>query len=497
MRQRFRAALIVLIILLLVLIPVQNRVAHAQGGGTLAYGARVFGRILPDTPVVMYSFNGAAGDLVQVTARNWVGSLDPHLDLLAPDGQLAAVAAASPFAEDDLEASLSLFLPQSGIYMLVVSAKNGTTGEYMLKLQGRGPVESTPLAYGQAVTLNLTPETEPQVFTFEAEECPTALIVADLSEGLPFTFPFLVRVRNEQGAPIALLRGGDALEDRVIVAPLSGRYEVTVEGDDPASSGTIVLLVTCLDGAPGCVGGGVAGGPCGPAGESLTCYEDGPCGPFEVTVTPGGDGRMIFTWPAVEGAEWYIFSVIDSSGVLLADSPRLLEGETSHTYQVRPEDLSRGPFTAIVHAGGEGPEPGTAIRCIDNVTFTLDGQVTEQCRGIDVSIDIVPVAERRAVVSWSAVTGAGAYTIHVYAYDSGGGLVGIRVFTVPGSATTYHLNGVFPGEYSQFNIVVRAYTNPSGGGAFGDMPTGFLCSGSADIEFGPAGPAHWIAAAGS
>jgi len=487
MHQRFRAALIVLTILMTVLIPARVGVVHAQGGGTLVYGAKVFGRILPDTPVVMYSFNGAAGDLVQVTARNWVGSLDPHLDLLAPDGLLADVSASNPFAEDSLEASLSLFLPQTGIYMLVISAENGTTGEYMLKLQGRGPVQGTPLAYGQAVTLSLAADTGPQLFTFEAEECPTALIVGNLSEGLPFTFPFLVKVRNQAGDPIALLRGGDALEDRVIVAPLSGRYEVTVETDDPAAAGQIVLLVTCLGQAPGCVGGGPGGEQCGPAGESLSCYDDGPCGPFAVTVTPtpGAIGLMTFTWPAVEGAQWYIFSIIDSAGVLLADSPVLLEGETSHTYQVRPEDMDRAPFTAIVHAGGEGVEPGTEIRCIASVTFSLDGVVTGECPGIVVRLDVVPGEGRRVVASWSAAPGAAAYTIHVYAIAGDGGLVGIRVFTVPGSATTYHLEGVFPGEYQHFRIDVRAYGSASGGGAFGDMPTGFLCSGSADITFGP------------
>ncbi len=492
MHRRFWAALCVLVILVTAVIPARVNLIHAQGGGTLVYGARVFGRILPDTPVVMYSFNGAAGDLVQVTARNWVGSLDPHLDLLGPDGQLVDVSASNPFAEDALEASLSLFLPQTGIYLLLVSAENGTVGEYMLKLQGRRPAEATPLVYGQAVTLNLTPDARPQVFTFEAEECPTALIVADLSEGLPFTFPFLVRVRNQAGDPIALLRGGDALEDRVVVAPLSGRYEVTAETDDPAATGQIVLLVTCLGQAPGCVGGGgPAGGPCGPAGESLTCYEQGPCGPFAVTVTPGREGLMTFTWPPVEGAQWYIFSIIDSHGVLLADSPILLEGVTSHTYRVRPEDVVRGPFTAIVHAGGEGLEPDTAIRCIANVTFTLDGQVSEQCQGIDVRLDRVPGADRRVVVSWGAVPGAAAYTIHVYAYADDGGLVGIRVITVPGSATSYHLEGVFPAEYDGFNIVVRAYQNASGGGAFGDMPTGFLCGGSADITFGGI-QARWL-----
>jgi len=62
---------------------------------------------------------------------------------------------------------------------------------------------------------------------------------------------------------------------------------------------------------------------------------------------------------------------------------------------------------------------------------------------------------------------------------------------VPGDATTYHLEGVFPADYSRFRIKVDAYSEATGGGAFGDMPQGFLCSGGTDIEFPKTGPVEW------
>ena len=233
------AILIVLVIVLGGVAPLSSPVTYAQGGGTLGYGSKVFGRVLADTPVVTYSFTGSAGDLVQANVRNWVGTLDPQVDLVAPDGQMLVSSANNPLAEDVLEAQLASYLPQNGIYLLMVSGQNGTSGEFLLKLYGRGPVAATPLTFGQGVDVDVPMNPQPQYFSFEAQDCPTVLTVTDLSDGQPFTFPFVVKVRNAQGQEIAYLRGGDALEDRVIVAPNSGRYDVEVISDDPQAQGTV------------------------------------------------------------------------------------------------------------------------------------------------------------------------------------------------------------------------------------------------------------------
>ena len=69
---------------------------QAQIGGTIGYGSSVFGTIAAAGQSLTYSFNGSVGDLVQVTLRNWTGTLDPRLDLVAPDGQTIASSGANP-----------------------------------------------------------------------------------------------------------------------------------------------------------------------------------------------------------------------------------------------------------------------------------------------------------------------------------------------------------------------------------------------------------------
>lgn len=471
--------------------------SQAQIGGSISYGSSVLGTITAADQVLTYSFNGSAGDLIQATVRNWTWTLDPQINLIAPDGQLLATSGTHPLSDDPLAAALALFLPQTGMYSLKVGGEGGTTGDFVLKLQGRGPVVAVPLVAGQSVDVTIPTNPAPQYFSFEAQNCPTVLTVTNLSDGQPFTFPYYVAVRSAQGTLIAQLLGGDALEDRLFVAPASGRYEILVSSLDPLVQGAIRLLVACEDQAPGCIPDGVTSAASAPgAVECPSCFSEDfggeRCAAFEVAVTLDG-GTASFTWPPVADAQYYIFSIIDASSSLLADSPILLEGATSHSYIFNPADLPRGPFTAIVSAGNEIE----GHLCSDDVPISFSGQPTEQCTGISVGADIVPGAVRAVVAHWSAAPGAAAYTIHIYAYSDDGGLIGIRVLTVPGDATTYHLSDLFPSDYDRFQIDVRAYSEASGGGAFGDMPQGYLCSGSTDVEFEPLGPVQWGAAAGS
>ncbi len=473
---------------------------QAQGGGSIGYGSKVLGRISAELPEVIYSFNGTAGDLVQVRVGNWVGTLDPQVDLLAPDGMTAGSSASSPFAAARTDATLALYLSQTGVHMLLVSAENATNGQFLLSLQGRGAVNAASLVYGESRDVAVPLNPQPQYFALETTDCPTVLTVANLSPGRPFTFPFMVKARNSHGALIALLYGGDAVEDRLFLPAQSGRYEIEVLSEDPQQQGSIRLLASCVEQAPGCIGDGTretAVAETGAAAECPPCISEDfggePCADFEVVATEEDNGTFLFTWPAVEGADYYIFSVTDSWGDLLADSAIMLEGETSHRYTIQIADMGRGPFTAHVTSGGGGEAP--ALLCAGEVEVVFEGPTTEACSGIDVGVDVVPGDTRRAVVSWTPAPDAAAYTIHIYAYAEDGGLIGIRVLTVPGDATTSHLEDVFPADYTRFQINVRAYGEASGGGAFGDMPQGYLCAGDIDVEFAPSGPVHWGPAA--
>ncbi len=272
----FSPILLMLMLAAFVLAPLPSA-THAQIGGTLGYGSAVFGTISTSAPTITYSFTGQVGDLITVEVMGLTGGLQPMASLTAPDGTSLYAGASDEvgLATGLPDIRFSLFLEQAGSYSLMVSGNNGTAGDFLMRLLGRFAVESTPLVPNTPLNVEIVPDAvESQFFTFDALNCPTTLTVANLSPGQPFTFPFVVGVRDEQGKLIALLRGGEALEDRVTVAANSGRYEVEVYSGDPPLGGTVSLTVTCGADAPECVSGPTAGAV--PGGLGVPGSDDTP-----------------------------------------------------------------------------------------------------------------------------------------------------------------------------------------------------------------------------
>jgi hypothetical protein len=195
-------------------------VTEAQGGTQITYGSSNLGTIVPGAPPVTYTFDGMAGDLIQVDIQSISNGLIPSADLLGPDQLLLANGQYNRLALRGDDAHLAAFLPQTGTYTIAVSGQNGSAGDFVLRLRGRGAMPSTPLQYGVVVNVNMVENAQPQYFIFDTGDCPTTLIVTNLSTGEPYTFRYVVKVRNQLGTEVALLRGGEAQEDRVTVPTL-------------------------------------------------------------------------------------------------------------------------------------------------------------------------------------------------------------------------------------------------------------------------------------
>jgi hypothetical protein len=294
-------------------------VTEAQGGTQIVYGSTSLGTVAPGAPPIAYTFDGMAGDLIQVDIQSMSNGLIPSADLLGPDQLLLATGQHNRLALRGDDAHLAAFLPQTGTYTIAVSGKNGSAGDFVLRLHGRGAMPSTPLQYGVAVNVNIIENAQPQYFVFDAEDCPTTLIVTNLSTGEPYTFRYVVKVRNELGTEVALLRGGEAQEDRATVPALSGRYEIEVFADDPSLTGQISLLITCAEAAPGCEAGGEdtvpardpSCPPCPSCPETFT-GDDTPTCPdmnFTATVVDPAVRATTLTWNPVPGADHYLIHI--------------------------------------------------------------------------------------------------------------------------------------------------------------------------------------------
>lgn len=315
MRRMMRTSMIALLVLLTAVIGAglfdfSPGTLQAQSGGTISYGARMYGTVSEAVPVVTYAFTGSSGDLVSATVDSWAGTLDIQLDLVAPNGVILDTSSQNTPAAAINGAYLSAVLPESGGYLLRVSGENATSGEFLLMLLGRAAPEALPLAYGLPLDVSLQVDAVPQYFAFEAAACPTTLLMTDLNlpQGTPS--PFVGKLRDQRGDLVAQLRGGEQREDWITVAPNSGRYEVEITSADPATAGALRLLVTCADENPACnpIAAGVSfGAECVPCPEPEDFVPGTSCPNLHLTAYQDADAPTMIsvTWDELSGATGY------------------------------------------------------------------------------------------------------------------------------------------------------------------------------------------------
>ncbi len=444
---------------------------QAQTGGSLGYGSKVYGTISASLPLVTYSFTGTMGDFVAVTADPWTGNLDLRLELVAPNGVLLGQSTQNTPGGEPAGAYLSVFLPDAGVYLLRLSGENASNGDFLLSLFGRSAATATPLVYGQAVDVTIPPNAAPQFFAFETEACPTTLIVTDLESGQPYTFPFVVKVRDQRGQTVALLRGGNETEDWVTVQPESGRYEVEVLAAEPALSGSIRLLVTCSGDNPGCPAGQSALG--GLTGECRTC-------PGTDELVPGGGcpnlhlvagldetvpGAVKVVWDPMPGADGYTVRVIgittEGGEVYLTHADWTPGDPTAFTWILPTEGYTGYRFTLEVLVGD-------SVICSQSVQIDLQ-QTSSECPDLGLTGVITDPAVNAVALSWAAGLGADQFDLDLYAIIGASEEYGGRL-VLPGDATGRAFDH-FPPHFDGVRFVLWMWRG------------GVLCSAEITIMF--------------
>jgi hypothetical protein len=432
-----------------------TRSTQAQTGGTLGYGSKVYGTISAAAPLISYSFSGTAGDFVVVTADTWTGTLDVQIELVAPNGLVLDRSTQNTPTGDSMGAYLSVVLTDPGIYLVRLSGENGTTGDFLLVLAGRSAATATPLTYGQAVDVSIPQNATPQFFSFETESCPTTLVVSNPSQGQPFTFPFVVKVRDQRGATVALLRGGEQVEDWVTVQPDSGRYEVEVMAVDPSLSGSFRLLVTCSGDNPGCPAdqAGIAGLPgagCVPCNDPGSLVPGGGCPILNLTTKQDAlDPRHIGVfWDAMSGAEGYSVYVTgltaDGGEVYLTHADWVPGDPTMFEWILPGEGYVAFRFTLHVLVGD-------SVICSQQTLVEVVPTQTD-CPDLGLSGVVTDETVNAVMLGWAGGLGADQFDLDMYAISDAGEEYGGRL-VLPGDATGRAFDH-FPPHFSGVRFVL-------------------------------------------
>ncbi|RMF80383.1 MAG: hypothetical protein D6737_08165 [Chloroflexi bacterium] len=230
--SRLRTIIIMIVALLLMM-----AVGSAGAQGTvIAYGSPVFGTLSAEAPLGFFNFNGTAGDLITVRVIGTGGGLDPNVGLLSPTQVSLASNDNDLFSPGSSDASVSLRLPETGVYSLLVGGSNGTTGDFLLRVDAAAPSVSTALSPDTPTVVNIPLGAPSQSFSFNAN--PGGSTTLNLSTDSP-GFGFTAVVRNGAGQIVAIL-GGDTLQSASLtIGAGSGVYEVAVSSSSPDTQGAV------------------------------------------------------------------------------------------------------------------------------------------------------------------------------------------------------------------------------------------------------------------
>jgi hypothetical protein len=199
-----------------------------SGGGTLWYGAVVEGTLVAPWSRHTWTFDGVAGQVVNVAMNATDGTLDCFLELYGPDGLLLTT-------DDDSGAGYNALieyytLPVEGTYRVGVrGGEFGATGAYVLALMQTELVLQGTLAYSDTVDAFLEPGTRHHwVFEGEAGDVVSISMLA-VSEGMDTYLELFA----PNGVRVMVDDDSGTGSDAAIVAfelPLSGIYRIIARG---------------------------------------------------------------------------------------------------------------------------------------------------------------------------------------------------------------------------------------------------------------------------
>ncbi len=205
-------------------------------GNVLSYGQMANGTIGGANSAVRYTFNGQAGDQIEIRMNRSSGDLDPLLILLGPNGQETA-------RDDDGGGSRnayirSLTLPASGVYTIVATrfgeaggASDGNFSLTLTSLSAGTPVPPLPtgssISYGQTVQGNVPPGANAQVtYTFNGQS--GDVIEIRMNRGAGELDPLLILL-GPNGQEVARDDDGGGSRNayiRSLTLPASGVYTI-------------------------------------------------------------------------------------------------------------------------------------------------------------------------------------------------------------------------------------------------------------------------------
>jgi hypothetical protein len=199
----------------------------------IEYGNFTIQALDQNAPATFYNFTGNEGDYVTVEAVALSASLNPRVTLLTASSETLAVNNNDPFQPGSSDARLTYRLPQTATYTVLVEAEDGSTGQYMLRLERRTVPTAQALGVDLATTANMSGEIPTQAYTFDSSAGTTVTVSTSIDN-----FVFVAEVLDPNGRTIAIHSGNGVDQAVTSVEAQTGVYTLLVSTAASTVSGT-------------------------------------------------------------------------------------------------------------------------------------------------------------------------------------------------------------------------------------------------------------------
>lgn len=220
-------------------------VLQAAAQAPIAYGDGVSGSISAAAPLAFYPFTGTDGDLVTVQVIALTPGFSPSVSLNAPNQQQLAFNSGDPFSPG--VARISLRLPQTGVFTLLVSSNDGTPGDFALRLDGESTPDPTPIDEASPANALLGADSNSVFYSVIGNpDAPLNVTVSTSSS----SFAFSVALRSQAGQTLAIVNGSDTSHAILTLPASSMTYEIEARSANMGTEGQISVAVTAVGATP-------------------------------------------------------------------------------------------------------------------------------------------------------------------------------------------------------------------------------------------------------
>lgn len=205
------------------------------------YPGDIEGDLSPETPLIVYSFEGQQGDVISISMDS--DDLDSFL-AVAPATEIEDAAKTDDDSGDDLDSLIIPYIvPETGTYFVTATSYDADPeGEFEVQIDR---LESTPIRIGDTVEAELTSDARVLLYSFEGQ---AGQVINSVVESAA-EFDTTMTVLGPDGSEVGFNDDADVRSTRApaimgLELPATGTYQIVIAPFVTGNTGSLSLTLS-------------------------------------------------------------------------------------------------------------------------------------------------------------------------------------------------------------------------------------------------------------